>query len=77
MALSIIICGTERNNNHYIVCSWYNQNFRCKPDTCPCVVVIMTYYDLKKKLYFLKKTDTVDFYFLVKGTPTYDPAGGT
>lgn len=45
-----IKCGTEKNNNHFTLCAWSNQNCDCGPDTCLCTVINHLFFDLKKIL---------------------------
>jgi hypothetical protein len=50
-----IKCGTEKSNNHYLICPWSNKNCVCGPDTCQCITADFTFYDLKKKILFIKQ----------------------
>jgi len=48
-------CGEEKSNNHYTTCPWSTKNCQCGPDTCMCTLANFTFYDLKKKILFIKQ----------------------
>lgn len=50
-----IKCGIEKTNNHYLICPWSNKKCVCGPDTCTCTIANFTFYDLKKKILFIKQ----------------------
>lgn len=47
-------CGVEKNNGHYRVCAWSNENACCGPDTCVCVRVGMLERRLQNVMHNLK-----------------------
>lgn len=52
-------CGSDINNNHYTICPWSNKSCQCGPDTCLCVVLRFTFFEIKKKLLLVKQRSLI------------------